>query len=81
VSPAGLAGVRRFSAVVAQAADRSVDVPDASGWRTVTIPIESAAHAVREMLKLGAECEVLEPAELRDGVQREAQRLLALYAT
>jgi predicted DNA-binding transcriptional regulator YafY len=80
VSPLGLAAVRRFSAVVAQSADRTAEEPDPSGWRTVTIPIESTPHATRELLKLGAECEVLEPIELRDAMRRDAERLLALYA-
>jgi predicted DNA-binding transcriptional regulator YafY len=81
VSAQGLAGVRRLGAFMAQSADRTAGKPDARGWRTVTIPIESAQHATREMLKLGAECEVLEPAELRDAMRREAQRFLALYAS
>ena len=79
-SPLGLAAVRRFSAVVAQAADRTAEAPDASGWRKVTIPIESTPHATRELLKLGAECEVLAPPELREAMRREAGRLSALYA-
>ena len=81
VSPTGLAGVRRFSAIVAQAADGSAGRPDARAWRTLTIPIESVENAVREMLKLGAEIEVLEPLELREAMRRAAQRLLALYAS
>ncbi len=81
VSPAGLAGVRRFSAFVAQAADGSAGRADARGWRSVTIPIESVENAVREMLKLGTEVEALEPAALRDGLRHAAQRLLALYAS
>jgi predicted DNA-binding transcriptional regulator YafY len=79
-SPIGLAAVRRFSAVVAQAADRTAESADAGGWRKVTIPIESTPHATRELLKIGAECEVIEPPELRDAMRREAGRLLALYA-
>ncbi|MEO8524617.1 MAG: YafY family protein [Caldimonas sp.] len=81
VSPAGLAGVRRFSAIVAQAADRSAGKPDARAWCSVTIPIESVENAVREMLKLGTEVEVIEPVELREAMRRAAQRLVALYAS
>ncbi len=80
VSPLGWAAVRRFSAVVAQAVDRTAEAPDPGGWRKVTIPIESTPHATRELLKLGAECEVREPVELREAMRREAERLLALYA-
>lgn len=46
----------------------------------MTIPIESVENAVREMLKLGTEVEVLEPAALRDGLRLAARRLLALYS-
>ena len=80
VSPLGLAAVRRFSALIAQAADRTAEPPDASGWCSVTIPIESTPHATRELLRLGAECVVREPAELREAMRRETERLLALYA-
>ena len=64
-SAAGLKRLRGFSPVVAQAAQRTAAAPDAEGWVTVTVPIESVEHAAREMLKLGADAEVLEPAELR----------------
>jgi len=81
VSPAGLARLRRFGPLVADAADRSAGVADARGWRRVTVPIESVEHAADEMLKLGAEAEVIEPQALREALRLRAERLLALYAT
>ncbi|MFG1965094.1 helix-turn-helix transcriptional regulator [Nonomuraea sp. NPDC049028] len=39
--------------------------PDAEGWRTLTVPIESLTHARWLLLRLGASVEVLEPPELR----------------
>ncbi|MFI7541493.1 helix-turn-helix transcriptional regulator [Actinoplanes sp. NPDC049599] len=39
--------------------------PDADGWLTTTVPIESARHGHIELLKLGADAEVLDPPELR----------------
>lgn len=39
--------------------------PDAEGWRTLTVPIESLNHARWQLLRLGASVEVLGPPELR----------------
>ena len=80
VSPTGLRRLRNFSPIVAQAADRSLGEPDHVGWRTVSVPIEAVDHAAREMLRLGAEAEVLEPAALRERLRASAERLAALYA-
>jgi predicted DNA-binding transcriptional regulator YafY len=78
-SAAGLKRLKAFSPVVAQAVQRSAEAPDANGWVTVTVPIESIDHAAREMLRLGAEAEVLEPGALRERMARMAQQMLALY--
>src|SRR5262249_55895046 len=48
------------------AAQRTASEPDALGWRVVTVPVESTARAVPELLRLGADAEVLAPAELRE---------------
>jgi predicted DNA-binding transcriptional regulator YafY len=50
------------------------------GWVTATIPIESISHACGELLRLGAEVEVLDPPELRDLLAHTAKKLAALYA-
>lgn len=78
-SAAGLKRLRGFSPVVAQAVQRTAGKPDATGWVSVTVPIESVDHAAREMLKLGADAEVLEPAELRQRMAQTARATLALY--
>jgi predicted DNA-binding transcriptional regulator YafY len=44
------------------------------------IPIESVTLAARQLLRLGAEVEVLEPAALRSAIAREAESVAALYA-
>ncbi|WP_329125410.1 helix-turn-helix transcriptional regulator [Streptomyces sp. NBC_01465] len=54
--------------------------PDADGRTTATVPIESVDHAHGEFLKLGADVEVVEPAELRDHLRETAAQLTALYA-
>ena len=79
VSADGMARLRHFSPIVAEAADRTLTPPDAQGWRTVTVPIESVEHASREMLRLGADAVVLEPRALRDALQARAREMLAGY--
>jgi len=45
----------------------------------VTVPIESVEHATREMLRLGDEALVLEPAALRDALRATVAQMLASY--
>ncbi|MEW6703773.1 MAG: WYL domain-containing protein [Pseudomonadota bacterium] len=80
VSPAGLKILRGFSPVVARAADRSAGQADAAGWVEVTVPIESVVHAAGQMLRLGAEGQVLRPAGLRRALADVLARMAALYA-
>ena len=80
VSPLGLERLGTFSPFVAQAAQRTAGKADANGWRDVTVPIESVEHASREMLRLGAEAVVLQPAALRESLCATAQTMLARYA-
>ncbi len=49
--------------VVSDAQKTAVTEPD--GWTRVTVPVESHDQAVRELLRLGADAQVLAPAELR----------------
>ena len=79
VSPMGLNRLRGFSPIVAQAADRTAGRADRRGWRQVTVPIESVEHAAREMLRLGCEAVVLEPAALRDALRATVAQMLASY--
>ncbi|MEV0091019.1 YafY family protein [Streptomyces sp. NPDC050738] len=55
--------------------------PGADSRTTATVPIESLDHAHGEFLKLGADIEVMEPAELRDRLAGTAAQLAALYAS
>jgi predicted DNA-binding transcriptional regulator YafY len=79
-SPTGLKWLRRLSAAVAEAADRTAGAVDADGWQTVMIPIESIEHAASILIRLGPEAEVLEPKALRQLMATTAQRLAELYA-
>lgn len=67
------------SSAVVSAVAETAGVPDDLGWITATVPIESLTHAQTEFLKLGAEVEVVEPAELRLKLATTAHALAALY--
>ncbi|MFF7995613.1 helix-turn-helix transcriptional regulator [Kitasatospora xanthocidica] len=49
------------------------------GWTEARVPIESVDHAHGEFLRLGADVEVLEPAELRDRIAATVRALAARY--
>ncbi|MEU0337191.1 WYL domain-containing protein [Streptomyces sp. NPDC006193] len=53
--------------------------PDAEGWVTVTLPVESEEVAHDQLRALGPEAEVLAPAGLRERCAADAARLAALY--
>ncbi|MBG0563968.1 helix-turn-helix transcriptional regulator [Actinoplanes aureus] len=54
--------------------------PDADGWTTITLPIESVRHAHAEFLRLGEDVEVLEPAELREMMRASVTAMARLYS-
>jgi predicted DNA-binding transcriptional regulator YafY len=78
-SPLGLRRLHDLSDAVAKAVDAATSKPDRKGWRRVTIPIESVDWTSLELLKVGAECEVLSPPELRSKLKERAAALLKLY--
>jgi predicted DNA-binding transcriptional regulator YafY len=63
------------------APSRAAATPDprVRGWKRVQLPIESVEHAVEELLRLGADVEVLEPSALRQRLAETARGLAALY--
>jgi predicted DNA-binding transcriptional regulator YafY len=79
VSASGMKALRDLGAAVAQAAEASASAADASGWRRVTIPIESIPHAAAQVLRLGAQAEVLEPTALRRELLERVNAVAALY--
>jgi predicted DNA-binding transcriptional regulator YafY len=75
----GLKRMRYLSAAVAEAIDRAQPKADKRGWHKVTIPIESVEMAALELLKVGAECEILQPAELRAKIGENVSALSRMY--
>ncbi|MCU1657050.1 MAG: transcriptional regulator [Pseudonocardiales bacterium] len=65
--------------IPARAAHRAMGPPDADGWAQTTLPIESVRHGHHALLQLGADVDVLEPAELRDLIAASARALVARY--
>jgi predicted DNA-binding transcriptional regulator YafY len=81
LSPAGRARLREIgSDPVVAAVDASAGPADAQGWVTAVLPIESLTHAHGDLLRLGADVEVLTPGTLRELLAATAAGLAALYA-
>ncbi|MGW2176923.1 helix-turn-helix transcriptional regulator [Streptomyces sp. NPDC001732] len=76
-------GVRRLPYTMDRSAVRealdAAGPADAEGWLTITLAVESLEVAYGQLLYLGPESEVLEPAALRDRFTAAAERLRDLY--
>lgn len=76
-------GVRRLPYAVdplsAREALGGAGEPDAGGWVTVKLPVESEEVAHAQLTALGPEAEVLAPAALRERFAADAARIAALY--
>ncbi|UKY52623.1 helix-turn-helix transcriptional regulator [Streptomyces inhibens] len=68
-----------WNPAMTEAARRTAARPDAEGWIRVTVPIESVAQALPELLKLGADAEVLAPAGLRAQLARTLTAMARRY--
>jgi len=79
VTPRGMKQLRGLSHALADAADQSVRADAEPGWQRVTIPIESIAHATGQLLRLGADAQVLKPAALRKALVETLAAMAALY--
>jgi predicted DNA-binding transcriptional regulator YafY len=65
LSPRGLRLLAPLGPHVVEAARASAGPPDAEGWTHCSLPIESPDDGVRELMRLGAEVEVVGPPALR----------------
>lgn len=80
ISPAGRRLLRDVNAIAAQAVEAAHRPGSRAGWVRAEIPVEGPDYAARQILRLGAELEVLAPAALRGAVAEEARQVAALYA-
>jgi predicted DNA-binding transcriptional regulator YafY len=75
-------GVRRlrhgFSAAVVAAVE-TTGTADGDDWVRARVPIESADQALTEFLRLGADIEILEPADLRERAAATIKAMAAIY--
>ncbi|MCI4066535.1 WYL domain-containing protein [Micromonospora sp. R77] len=81
LSPRGRERLREIASdAVVAAVDATAGPPDEAGWVRAVVPVESPTHAHGDLLRLGAEVEVLSPTALRDRLAATAAALAVLYA-
>jgi predicted DNA-binding transcriptional regulator YafY len=68
-----------FNQVATRKALENANPPDADGWTTVTLPVESLEHGHMDLLRLGPDAEVVSPPEVRQRMQTAVAGLQALY--
>src|SRR5947208_2409158 len=82
LSPFGVKLLDALSQPYVRTRTRIEETSDAAGWRIAVVPIgKTVWHAAAELLRLGAEAEVLAPAELRDRMAELTQAMAARYQT
>ncbi|TVL88635.1 YafY family protein [Streptomyces sp. SAJ15] len=79
ISPTGVERLREFGVPAVIDAVEAGEEEHPGGWRRVLIPIESLTHAEGELLRLGAQVEVVAPPELRERITATARAMAALY--
>jgi len=79
LSPRGreLAGL--LGSYVEQAVAKTAGKPDKRGWVRCTIPIEKSDDSVHDLMRLGAEVEVIGPEATRNAIARALRNALAAY--
>jgi hypothetical protein len=68
-----------YNAETIRALRATASPPDQDGWVRAVVPIESTENAQAEFLRLGADVEIIEPAELRARISAVARSLAAIY--
>jgi len=80
LSPWALCMLDTFVSAYARATAQISEVADTNGWLTVTLALGPLNYAASDLLRFGAEIEVLAPPELRARVMEKAAELHDLYA-
>ncbi len=79
LSPDGQERIGYQGSHVASSVRATASAPDEKGWITAEVPIESLINAQQEFLRLGADVEVIEPAELRERLAVVARAVAEMY--
>lgn len=80
LSPFGVKLLDALSQPYVKARTQFEDTTDADGWRIARVPVgKTSWHAAAELLRLGPEAEVLEPADLRDKMTELTRATAARY--
>jgi len=79
VSAAGAERMRTLLSAAVTTAVAESGPADPDGWITARVPIESAGQALADFLRLGADLEILAPADLRTAAIGICQAMMALY--
>jgi predicted DNA-binding transcriptional regulator YafY len=81
LSPAGRdRAAELYNAETVRAVRATASPPDHDGWVTAVVPIESIENAQSEFLRLGADVEIIEPAELRARMAAASRGLASIYS-
>ncbi len=80
INEEGLRQLPRLGNPVAKAVMENKPEPDADGFTTITIPIETVQNACADILQLGSSCEVFAPQELVDEMKRTVRKMARFYA-
>jgi predicted DNA-binding transcriptional regulator YafY len=76
LSPKGIGRLEALGPTVMEAARKSASRPDRRGWVRCTLPIETVAVGVRELLRLGEDVEIEGPPALREAMESTLSAML-----
>lgn len=79
LSARGRSMINLLGPYVVDAVAHTAGRPDKQGWVRCTIPVESGDFGIRELLRIGAELEVLAPAPLRSQMRQALRKIAARY--
>jgi predicted DNA-binding transcriptional regulator YafY len=80
LSPAGIAALPDIlGPKAARLVSRTLEPADADGWQRAAVPLESVPHAAAGLLRLGADAQVVAPAELVAHMGKTIRAMARLY--
>jgi predicted DNA-binding transcriptional regulator YafY len=79
LSPEGMQWLPHLLEPAVVRAARNTASADRDGWTLVTVPLESADSAVRELLRLGPDVEVVAPEQLRTRITAALEAAISTY--